>query len=615
TNKHLSTEDVTSDTNKQLSTINATLDTNKHLSTEDFTSDTNKQSSTEDVTSDTNKQSFTLDVISDTNKHLSTEDLTSDTNEQSSTADITSDTNKQLSTVDGTLDTNKQSSTVDGTSDTNKQLSTLDVTSDTNKHLSTEDVTSDTNKQLSTMDATSDTNKQLSTEDVPSDTNKQSSTLDVTSDTNKQSLTVSNNCHTAREETSSVRLEVGEAVDHEIDSELRRRHLEILELAQEIIRSAISYRESTDDVDPELIREWDREDDITFDESIREAQDVGGEVSYRKEETIAETPSLLVRTNRHTAMMDEGPAVRGTGHSLTEILESGVEQSQSWESSPHPSIRCQHGGELSYKKEETVAIHKGILQPSQTVERGSLVFWSSDREKLSSLASTEVTDLDHGGMLPQEGSDEEHNDNIASQIRLDQGDKKTRSVDKDDEKTCLLDKGDEKTSSVDNRDEKTRLSQPAQDNSSQSKHSSLTKDEVLSRNSPDQTEKPGALEDSSNTIQFANADNKVLDLSAKVFTYPAMDALMDQNHNSNPQYNLNHSSRIGDGETSDVDASRVNARERSPLARQRNAGTEIPDVTISNYEILNEIEKLRSEHTKMMGLLERSREKKSKKKK
>uniref|UniRef100_A0A2C9LEC9 Uncharacterized protein n=1 Tax=Biomphalaria glabrata TaxID=6526 RepID=A0A2C9LEC9_BIOGL len=343
-----------------------------------------------------------------------------------------------------------------------------------------------------------------------------------------------------------------EIIDNE-DKKLREKHLEILALAHEIMARSKSRAESNDSLDPGLIEEWNRdggsmpipnfvhpsssEKSMTlaaseevrssniseshiksissYDELYKELRQYenGGELSYRREETVIHFPAVLLKSNRSALLISYGPVVQQPqSDTLPPNNDSTLRIT--------PGARASTWGELDFKRDEKIQEYGSFIQPLRTLESGASISIASKGSYNSSNCGAQQNPPSSPYMenvpLPE----------ISSTPRFEV-------------------KGTSENESIENRDQS---------------HLRVITD--------------GA--------QNGSGSNGLI------------------GHGGYVSHSLTNTESFDD--TSPYD------RERSPLSRHYYSDPRF--LSISNDQILNEIEKLKSEHSKMMNLLERSRQKK-----
>ncbi|GFO32292.1 kinesin-like protein kif16b [Plakobranchus ocellatus] len=342
------------------------------------------------------------------------------------------------------------------------------------------------------------------------------------------------------------------------------RDLEILVLADEILRAGDREEDTANTLSPYLIDEWDEEYErgktkrqeiqnlaeevaranneinrATFRESstqtdISEVNHENGELSFRKEEALEERPSVLYVTNEITMETPEGPKLTlpvesaGTRRSIgMQVCTSKIGPKE---------------GEITFKKEQTELQQKPLLQPPAFTEDGPV--------------------------LVQKSADQ---DNFAAEQR-------TRSA---------SDPPSPRT------DDNASLWRPEFHGG---------RGQVVISAPPASTRHPVTLHHSLSTPALVGSSISLLETDGESNSAPC------RTRKRSGRY----SSQIRESDSS-VDNVDGGARERSPLLRRSHFDGDSANLTISNQQILNEIEKLKSEHSKMMDLLERAKERKKRK--
>ncbi|XP_059145277.1 uncharacterized protein LOC131932373 isoform X2 [Physella acuta] len=372
------------------------------------------------------------------------------------------------------------------------------------------------------------------------------------------------------------------------NSALRRKHLEILELAEEILnRSNQCYDVDDDSVDPALIEEWDDKPQLSEWEFYHTGR--GGELSYRKEETLAKFPDVIVPGNKVTAVVPSGPVVNMPSEQDINRPSECEVSSESISKTNQITDKTPSSGELSFRKEETLGEHRQLLQPMKNMEAGPLLskpqaeetpgdertdMAGFSTEKNNQLSPRYVEDVsqEFPGSKQIFGSQHEK-DQDTHQIFGQQHDQDTHQI--------FGQQQDQDTHQIFGHHE----------------------DQDTNKTFVHQEDKDYPANNSNNNLSINNNH-----LNSSVENHFTKDSTTEDMAEMDQSETFSLELTTTEGEDYDFDSGDLTTRdrERSPLSRRRN----IPDIDISNYQILNEIEKLKSEHSKMMGLLERNRKKK-----
>ena len=374
------------------------------------------------------------------------------------------------------------------------------------------------------------------------------------------------------------------------------RDLEILVLADEMLRSGDKENYHDSELSTDLVKEWDSDymgNVVTEEESLQTANEAVEDIPEDSDDKSMRQGHLevqeFIEKVARTSNRINFPTFQDMG---IQTISIEFEQASDAERKVH-----NYPGELNYRREETIkgtpASQMSTAKPSPSVLEGPTITLASD------------TDLESLVKSPSKGI----------QVSLSDVNMKEGEVSYRREENALQHKPSLQPPRT--------LERGIELTTEPSSHASSTPD-VRPRSLSDPVSPRSDVSSSLWRSEFIGGREVVISVPPASTVHP-----VSLHHSlSTPVLSTNdeltgsgrrrrrRSGRLSN-QTRDKDLIQdyveETARERSPLLRRSLVSKNNADMTISNQQILNEIEKLKHEHSKMMDLLERSKERKARK--
>ncbi|RUS86540.1 hypothetical protein EGW08_005679, partial [Elysia chlorotica] len=349
------------------------------------------------------------------------------------------------------------------------------------------------------------------------------------------------------------------------------RDLEILVLAGELLRSGDTGYDNTANLSADLVKEWDSEykNSVATRESAEEnnGDNDHGSLGQRHQEVLECTEEAVLKINRVNLPSFQEVATQTTPLEI-ELIPND-------ETNVHKYAR-----EVIGSREET--IEEG---PSLTLAPDTDIRSTGNSSSKGIQVSLRDRDLKEGEVsYRREETEEQHKPSIQQPKTLESGPDLTEN-----HFTQNFNASENRPRSVSDP-----VSPRSEELSSLWRPEFISGREIVISAPPVSTVHPVSLYHSLST--------------------PVLSA--NEEPHGNSKRSRRRSGRLSNythDKDRNSDQAEENPRERSPLLRRSHVHENNVDMTISNQQILNEIEKLKNEHSKMMDLLERSKERKARK--